>query len=78
MFFMLAGVIGKFWLLKPSLALVLGFVGVKMLLLDVYKIPIQVSLAVVASMIAFAIVGSLLFPRKDDKEGGGTPLPAVR
>ena len=74
MFFMLAGVIGKFWLLKPSLALVLGFVGVKMLLLDVYKIPIEVSLAVVASMILFAILGSLAFPRRP-KEAPATPAP---
>ncbi len=65
MFFLLAGVIGKFHLLKPALALVLAFVGVKMLLLDVLKIPIVVSLATVASLIAIGILGSVLFPKKD-------------
>ena len=72
LFFVLAGVVGQFHLLKPSLAAVLAFVGAKMLLIDVYKIPIGVSLGVVASLIAVGIVGSLLFPR----QGPGTPGPA--
>jgi len=66
MFFLLAGVIGNFHLLKPALASVLAFVGTKMLLLDVYKIPIGVSLGVVAALIAIGIVGSLLFPKREE------------
>jgi tellurite resistance protein TerC len=79
MFFLLAGVIGTFHLLKPSLAIVLAFVGTKMLLLDVYKIPIGVSLAVIALLIAGGVIGSLLFPKHeavatgDDDESRKTP-----
>jgi tellurite resistance protein TerC len=65
LFFVLAGVVGSFHLLKPCLAGVLAFVGAKMLLADVYEIPIGVSLAVVASLIAAGILGSLLFPRRE-------------
>lgn len=63
LYFMLAGVIGKFHLLKPGLALVLVFVGAKMALVEVYKVPVGVSLGVIALLIAGAVVGSLLFPK---------------
>jgi tellurite resistance protein TerC len=59
----LAGVIGKFHLLKPALAGVLAFVGTKMLIVDFYKIPIGASLGVIAVLIAIGIAGSLLFPK---------------
>jgi tellurite resistance protein TerC len=62
MFFLLAGVIGKFHLLKPALATVLAFVGVKMLLIDVYKIPIGVSLGVIAALLVLGVVASLVIP----------------
>jgi tellurite resistance protein TerC len=65
MYFLLADVAGRFSLLKYGLALVLVFIGAKMLLLDVYPIPILWSLAVVASIIAGAIALSL---RKDARE----------
>jgi tellurite resistance protein TerC len=42
---------------------VLVFVGVKMLLLDVYKIPIGVSLTVIAGLIAASVLASLLRTR---------------
>jgi tellurite resistance protein TerC len=70
LFFVLAGVIGKFHLLKPALAAVLAFVGCKMLLLDVVKVPIGVSLGVIATFVAIGIGGSLLFPRRS------APAPA--
>jgi len=73
LFFVLAGVVGKFHLLKPALAAVLAFVGVKMLLLDVVKVPIGTSLGVVASLITLGVVGSLLFPKRE-----APPVPAVR
>jgi tellurite resistance protein TerC len=63
LYFLLAGVIGSFHYLKLGLALVLCFVGVKMLITDLYKIPIAVSLAVVASLLAGSVVASLLRPR---------------
>jgi tellurite resistance protein TerC len=49
MYFLLADMAGRFSLLKYGLAAVLVFIGVKMLLIDVYKIPIGFSLAVVAA-----------------------------
>jgi tellurite resistance protein TerC len=78
MFFLLAGVIGKFHLLKPALALVLGFVGAKMLAADVYEVPISASLAVVASLIALGVVGSLLLPagRAGGRRASGSAAPA--
>jgi tellurite resistance protein TerC len=63
LFFLLQGVIGRFHLLKPALAAVLLFVGAKMLLIDFVKVPIALSLALIAGMIATGIAASLLFPR---------------
>jgi tellurite resistance protein TerC len=65
LFFLLQGVIGKFHLLKPALAAVLLFVGAKMLLIDFVKLPIGLSLAVVAGLIAVGVVASLLIPPRD-------------
>jgi tellurite resistance protein TerC len=64
MFFLLGGVIGRFHLLKPALALVLAFVGGKMLIADLYKVPIGASLGVVATLIAIGVAGSLLMRRR--------------
>jgi tellurite resistance protein TerC len=63
LYFLLAGVIHKFQFLKLGLAVVLTFVGVKMLLGGVYEIPIFVSLLVIAVILALSIVASLVFPR---------------
>ena len=60
MFFLLAGVMDRFHYLKVGLALVLAFVGVKMLLVDVYKIPIGLSLGVIGFTLAGAVVASWL------------------
>lgn len=62
LYFLLAGVIQQFHHLKTGLALVLAFVGTKMLLMDIYKIPIGVSLSVVAALIGGAVITSLLWP----------------
>ena len=62
MFFLLAGMADRFHLLPYGLAVVLGFIGIKMLLIDVYKIPITVSLGVVAATIGTTIALSLLRP----------------
>jgi tellurite resistance protein TerC len=60
LYFVLAGVLGKFHYLKVGLALVLVFVGVKMTMTDVYKVPVAISLAVVASLLAGSVVLSLI------------------
>jgi len=70
LYFLLAGVIHKFQFLKLGLAVVLTFVGVKMLLGSVYEIPIFVSLLVIAVILALSIVASVVFPRdKADTKG---------
>jgi TerC family integral membrane protein len=59
MYFLLSDLIHRFVYLKAGLAVVLVFVGVKMLLLDVWKVPIWLSMAVIATSIAVAVVCSL-------------------
>jgi tellurite resistance protein TerC len=59
MYFLLADMADRFSLLKYGLALVLMFVGAKMLLIDVYKIPVLVSLGIVAMVIGTSVVLSL-------------------
>jgi tellurite resistance protein TerC len=72
MYFLLAGVVHKFVYLKFGLSLVLVFVGGKMLLIDVFKVPTVVSLGVVAVLIGGSIALSLLRPPKD-----GVPPPPL-
>ncbi len=72
MYFLLADFADRFSLLKYGLALVLMFIGVKMLLIDLFKIPVGISLAVVAFIIGVSVWLSL---RKDAKSrigGSGT------
>jgi tellurite resistance protein TerC len=64
LYFLLAGVIHKFHFLKLGLSVVLVFVGAKMLLTDIFKVPIGVSLGVIALILASSIVASLAFPKE--------------
>ncbi len=63
LYFLLAGVIHKFHYLKLGLSVVLTLVGGKMLLTDVYKIPIGISLGAIALVLATSIAASLMFPK---------------
>lgn len=66
MFFLLAAVAAKFHLLSYGLAVILVFIGTKMLLIDVYKIPVLVSLGVVVGVLAITMVWSArTAPRSD-------------
>jgi len=58
LYFMLAGVMQMFVYLKFGLSLVLCFVGAKMLLADIYKIPIGASLAVIGTVLLLSIIAS--------------------
>lgn len=60
LYFLLAGVITKFAYLKIGLSLVLIFVGAKMLLMGVVKVPIAASLLVIVTILGAAIAASLL------------------
>ncbi len=64
MFFLLAGMADRFHLLPYGLAVILGFIGAKMLLIDVFKIPVPVSLGVVAAILVVTVVLSLKLPPK--------------
>lgn len=59
MYFLLAAVADKFHLLSYGLALILVFIGVKMCLIDVYKMPVTVSLGVVVAILAITMVWSV-------------------
>ena len=59
MYFLLAAVATKFHLLSYGLAVVLVFIGTKMMLIDIYKIPVAVSLGVVVAILAITMVWSL-------------------
>jgi tellurite resistance protein TerC len=60
LYFMLAGVMQMFVYLKVGLSFVLCFVGAKMLVVDFYKIPIGISLGVVAGILILSVAVSLL------------------
>ena len=62
LFFLLAGAITRFHLLRYGLAAVLAFVGVKMLLSSKWPIPIGISLGVIAALLGASVVASLLRP----------------
>jgi len=66
MFFVLAGMVEKFSYLKIGLSAVLVFVGAKMTLVDVVKVPAFVSLGIIALLIGGSVVASLLKARKDE------------
>ena len=66
---LLARVIEKFHLLKVGLALVLLFVGAKMVLAGLYTVPISISLLVIAAILAGSIVASIWSRRRDAPEG---------
>ncbi len=65
LYFVLAGVMEKFHHLHYGLAAILGFVGLKMLVSEVYKIPVAISLGFIASALVFSIVASLIWPKKE-------------
>jgi tellurite resistance protein TerC len=80
MYFMLAGAVDKFHLLKYGLAVVLVFVGLKMVWLnDLYggKFPIALSLGVITGVIALSVIFSLLFPKAPDTNKAAGALPGA-
>ena len=69
MFFLLAGIIDKFYLLQKGLSIILFFIGAKMLL-DIWKIEINVylSFTVIIATLTLSIIFSVLIPRKEGGE----------
>jgi tellurite resistance protein TerC len=66
LYFMLAGVMQMFVYLKVGLSFVLCFVGAKMLVVDFYKIPIGISLGVVAGILILSVAVSVLVRWKEE------------
>jgi tellurite resistance protein TerC len=64
MYFLLAGVIDKFHYLNVGLALVLMFVGVKMVIAEWYKVPIGISLGVIAGLLTLSVIASVMWPKR--------------
>jgi tellurite resistance protein TerC len=73
MFFLLAAVVEKFYLLKYGLAIILTFIGVKMLAESWYHVPIMLSLGIVLGTLALSIIGSLIWPKPGDVPQPFTP-----
>lgn len=75
LYFLLAGVMDMFRYLKLGLSVILCYVGVKMLLVDVYKIHTGVSLGIVLGILALSVLASVLVGKEKEKEshGGGGP-----
>lgn len=65
LFFALSGVVTLFHHLHYGLALILAFVGVKMLIHDFYQIPIVYALLVIAMILFLSVAASLIWPQKN-------------
>ena len=73
LYFLLAGLIDRFRYLKMGLAVVLGFVGAKMLLTDVVHIPIWISLVAIACILGVAVAASLRVTTEPERERMDAP-----
>ncbi len=60
LYFLLAGMMEKFYYLKPALVLLLFFIGIKMLISEVYKMPVLISLIIIFVILSSAIMLSLV------------------
>jgi tellurite resistance protein TerC len=77
LYFALAGLILQVRYLKYGVCAILVYVGIKMLLHDVYKIPVAVSLGVIVGMIAVAVLASFAWPSAATP-GAGRPERDIR
>jgi tellurite resistance protein TerC len=69
MYFLLAGVVEKFQYLRMGLAIVLTFIGVKMLIEAAHiVIPVWISLIVVATVLSLAVVASIMWPKEAEMD----------
>lgn len=65
LYFAAAGVLPLFHYLHYGLSFILGFIGVKMLVSEFYKIPVEVSLLLIGSAIFLSVVASLVVKKKE-------------
>jgi len=85
LYFLLAGMARHFHYLKPGIISILFFVAVKMLIVDLYKIPTYLSLVVIGAILTISIVASIFLRRNEagehaekesvsDEAGAGAPV----
>jgi tellurite resistance protein TerC len=67
LYFALAGIMGMFHYLKIGLAAILVFVGVKMVISDIFHVPIGIALGVIAGVLTLSVVASLVWPEKPEE-----------
>jgi tellurite resistance protein TerC len=69
LYLLLSGIMEKFYYLKPALVLLLFFIGIKMLISEVYKMPVLISLVIIFVILLSAIILSLvkIKQKKDSK-----------
>lgn len=72
LYFLLAGMAGKFRYLNYGLAAILAFVGVKMIIVQWYHFPIAVSLGVIATILTISIVASLRAEKAEARASAGS------
>jgi tellurite resistance protein TerC len=72
LYFAVAGIMRLFHYLNYGLAIILVFVGIKMILSDIIKIPVVAALGVISGVLVVSVVASLLFQKK-----GGDDVPPV-
>jgi tellurite resistance protein TerC len=68
LYFLLAGIVDRFIYLKTGLAVILGFVGTKMILADLIHVPTWISLVIIISAVAITITTSLLATRGEERD----------
>jgi len=73
LYFLLAAVVDRFHLLKYGLALILTFVGVKMLGEEFFHIDIVVSLAIILGILALSVIASMIWPRPTSHDSKADP-----
>lgn len=65
LYFALAGITQYFHYIKYGLSAILVFVGLKMTMVDFYKIPVMISLFTILGILVISVVASLIFPKKE-------------
>ena len=75
LYFLLAKLMNRFVYLKTGLAIILAFVGAKMVLADIIHLPNWLSLLVIISVLSITITVSMAITNHQDKNGGALPPP---
>jgi tellurite resistance protein TerC len=76
LYFALAGIMKLFHYLQYGLSVVLMLIGAKMLLPEEYRIPIWAVLIVIVSVLGISVLASVLFPKKEGPDAGGSSSEA--